>query len=90
MSAMCTLKNIQNRRGTVVHLEYRSVCPIVGIGSPWPLPPPPQASVSPPLDPKRGGESIPLLRVRGRGGPIRTTGWKAWHSVDSVIQNKYS
>jgi hypothetical protein len=27
-----------NRKGIVVYLEYQSVCPFVGIGSPHPLP----------------------------------------------------
>ncbi len=39
------------RTGVILYLEYQSVCPIVGIGPP---PPSPQASVSPPLDPKGG------------------------------------
>ncbi len=48
-----------------------------------PSPLPPQASMSPPLDPKRGGAHS-LLRVRDWGEPIWTTGKKAWHSVYSV------
>jgi hypothetical protein len=47
-----------------------------------PLPPLPQASVSP-LDPKGGGNT--RLRVRWWGKPIRTTGEKAWHSVYSMV-----
>ncbi len=48
-----------------------------------PPPPPQQASVSPPLDPKRGSNT--RLRVRGWGDPIRTTREKAWHSVCSCV-----
>jgi hypothetical protein len=52
-------------RGIVVYLEYQSVCPIVRIGSPLP-----QVSVSPPLDPKGGQQS---LVGEGCGDPIRKT-----------------
>jgi hypothetical protein len=60
--------------GNIVYKEYQNVCPFVGIGSHPPL----QASVSPPLDPKEGGDS----RLWGRrwGDPVCTTGEKAWHS----------
>ncbi len=40
-----------------VYIEYQIVCPYVGIGSPWPLPSSPQASVSPLLDPGGGGST---------------------------------
>ncbi len=40
---------------------------------------PPKASVSLPLDPKRGEATL----AWGKGGLIRTTGQKAWHSVYS-------
>jgi hypothetical protein len=53
---------LASRRGIIVYIEYQSVCPFVGIGSP--PPPPPQASVSPLLDPK-GGWSNTRLRMRG-------------------------
>jgi hypothetical protein len=54
--------------------QYRSVCPLVRIGS-VPLP---QASVSPRNQWEgRGQQKNTQLRVRGRTGPIRTTGEKA-------------
>ncbi len=56
-------------RGIILYSVW--VCLIVGIGSPHPLPP--QASVSPPLVQKGGGSNT-LLRVRGWGDPIPTTG----------------
>ncbi len=43
----------EGRRGIIVDIEYQSVCTFVGIGPHHS--PPPQASVSPPLDPKKGG-----------------------------------
>ncbi len=46
------------------HIEYRSVCPLVGFGTPL-SPPFPLASVPPP--PIKGG-GLTRLRVRG-GGP---------------------
>jgi hypothetical protein len=52
------------------------------LGPPHPLP---QASVSPPLDPK--GVSNTRLRVREWGDPVKTTGQKAWHWVFSVPRN---
>jgi hypothetical protein len=45
-----------------------------------PSAPTPQASVSPPLDPKGGGGQHSLAGER-MGDPIRTTGHKAWHFV---------
>jgi hypothetical protein len=48
----------------IVYLEYQSVCPIVGIGSPQP--PPLKMSVFPPWL-QRGGGSNNLLQVRGWG-----------------------
>jgi hypothetical protein len=46
-----------------------------------PLLPPPQASVSPPLDPKgETGESNILLRVKGGGEPNSDDWIEAWHS----------
>jgi hypothetical protein len=57
------------------YLEYHSVCPVVGIGTP--PPPLPQASVHPlPPEPK-GGNAL----AYGRGGgvvPIRTGGEKVY------------
>ncbi len=61
-------------------IEYQSVCPVVGIENP--VPPPPLASVSPPLDPKGGGGWQHALEG---GKPIPTTGQKAWHSVHSLM-----
>jgi hypothetical protein len=64
-----------------IYLEYRSVCPLVGIGTL--RPPLPQASVyrvlPPPLILRRGGHT--RLVVREWGVLIRTTGEKAQHSV---------
>ncbi len=57
----------RDRRGIIV--EYQSVCPFVGMGSPTP---PPQASKSLPLNPK-WGEAIFLSGERV-GAPVRTTG----------------
>jgi hypothetical protein len=51
-----------------------------------PLTPSP-ASVSPPLDPKGGGEQHSLAG-EGLGDPIRMTGQKAGHSVYSVNESK--
>jgi hypothetical protein len=55
-------------------LKYQSVCPIVGMGSPLPLPP--LAIVSPPLDPE-GGATLSCGGEGMGGGPIRTTGLKS-------------
>ncbi len=66
------------RRRTIVHIEYNSVCPYVGIGSPHSFPR--KRVCLSPLDPK----GILALLVRGWGVPIWTTGKKAWHSVFSV------
>ncbi len=63
------------RREILVYMEYQSVCPCVGIRS-SPLSPP-QASVSPALDPMGGGGEQNSLAVEGVGDPIRTTGQKA-------------
>jgi hypothetical protein len=52
-------------RGIIVYyLEYQSVCLIVGIRYPHPLPP--KASVSPPLGPKGRGVTLSCGLV---GGP---------------------
>jgi hypothetical protein len=48
----------------------------------WLPPPPfPQESAPSPLEPGGGNTR---LRERGLGEPIRTTGEKAWHSVDRM------
>ncbi len=47
-------------------------CPFVRIGSPQT--PPPQASVSPPLDPRGGGEQH-SLKGEGVGGPNPDDFW---------------
>jgi hypothetical protein len=45
------------RRGIMIYIEYQSVCPFVGIGSP---PPPfPVSECVSPLDPKGGGATLP-------------------------------
>ncbi len=49
-----------------------------------PQPPPPQASVSLPLDPNGGGGINTCLRVRGWGDPVPTKGQTLWYSVYSV------
>ncbi len=41
------------------YIEYQSVCPLVGIGTPPPSPT--QASVSPLLEPKGGGATLPCV-----------------------------
>ncbi len=76
-----TETHMQNCRGFILYIEYQSVCPFVRIGSPGP--PLPLASVSPPPVSKGGGAT---LRVRGWGGPVRTIGEKAWHSVYFVYR----
>jgi hypothetical protein len=50
------------------------------------IPPPPQASVSPYLEPKGGRSNTRLRARRGGGDPIRTTGQKAWHSVHILLR----
>jgi hypothetical protein len=46
---------------------------------------PPASECVPPWNQRGRGNS--RLRVRGPGGPIRTTRKKAWHSVYSVSSN---
>jgi hypothetical protein len=60
MLAYVQLCNVYERRGITVYLEYRyqNVSPIVGIGVP--PTPPPDASVFPPLDPKRREQHSPV------------------------------
>ncbi len=53
-------------RGIIVYIEYQSVCPFVGIGSPTPSP---ASECVSPLGLK-GGRSNTPLRVNGRGNPI--------------------
>ncbi len=74
------LTNCTNNRGIIVYIEYQSVCPLVGIGPSYPLPP--QASVFPPWT--QGGWSNHRLQVRGWVDPSRTTGRKVWRYVYSV------
>jgi hypothetical protein len=73
----------QDRGGIKIYIVYHAEC--LSLRRNWvPLPlPPPLFIVLPPLDAKWGGSNTPL-RVRDMGGPIRTTGKKAWHSVYSV------
>ncbi len=61
-------------RGIIVYLEYQSVCPIVGIGSPHPLLR--NRECLPPWIQSKGGSNT-LLQVRGWGDSIRTTGIEA-------------
>jgi hypothetical protein len=49
--------------GIIVHIEYQSVCPFVGIGNP----PPPERECVSPLDPK--GEEHNSLACEEMGGP---------------------
>jgi hypothetical protein len=60
-------------------LEYVPECvfPFVRIGSP-------ASECVPPLEPNGGGEATLALDEGAGGGPMRTTGEKAWHSVFSV------
>jgi hypothetical protein len=53
----------RHTQSTYIYLEYHSVCPLVGIGTP--LPPFTQASVSYPLNQRGGGHT--RLRLRGWG-----------------------
>jgi hypothetical protein len=62
-----------------IYLEYRRVCPLVGIGTPHPLS---YKRMCPPPEPKKGGTHSPA--DEGVGVTIRTTGEKAYHSVYSV------
>ncbi len=62
--------DVTSKRDYIIHIDYRSVCTFVGIGSPHP--PLPLGSVSPPADPKGGSNT--RLQVRGWGNQIRRTG----------------
>jgi hypothetical protein len=66
--------SIKNPRGITVYLEYQSVCPFVGIGSPR------KRVCLPPWTQTGGGATLAL--GKGVGAPIQTTVKKAWHSVD--------
>jgi hypothetical protein len=69
----------------VVNIEYQSVFPFVGIGSPTAHPlPRKQVCLHYSLRPGGGG-AIFAWRVREWGDPIRTIGRKVRHSVNSVI-----
>jgi hypothetical protein len=48
-----------NSRGIIVYIEYQSVCPFVGIGSPSP---PPQRVCLPPLNLKGRGATLPRVK----------------------------
>jgi hypothetical protein len=50
----CSVRRVNIGLVEAVYIEHQSICPFVGTGPP----PPPQASVSPPLDPK-GGATFP-------------------------------
>jgi hypothetical protein len=66
----------------MVYIEYQSVCPFVGIGSPHTI----SHNRVCPFPWTQGGRSNTPLRVRRWVDPIRTTGKKGWHSVYSVLQ----
>jgi hypothetical protein len=70
-------------RGIMVYMEYKSVCPFVGIR--FPLPP---ASVSPPGTQR--SEEQHSLAGEGLEDPIPTTGKKAWHSVLQFCERYFS
>ncbi len=73
---------------SVEGLLYRYVPECLSLRRNWAPPPPPsQASVSPPLNPKRGEQHS--LECEVVGEPIPTKGQKAWHSVYSVLCRKY-
>ncbi len=59
--------NQPHRRGIIVYLEYQIVC--MPHRRNWVHPPPPQASVSPPLDPK-GGEGMRGPRLDRKPGTL--------------------
>jgi hypothetical protein len=65
----------------IEYIEYQSVCPFVGNGSPHPLS---RTRMCLPIGPKGGWEQHSLAGEEV-GDPIRTTGKKAWHSVYSVF-----
>jgi hypothetical protein len=54
------------RRGIIEYIEYQSVCPFVGIGSPPPPRPSPHTSVSPPPWTQQYEEQH-FLAVKGDG-----------------------
>ncbi len=56
-----------NHKVHIIYLEYHSVCPLVGIGTPPPLPLPLTSVLSPRTI--RGDGVHPRLRVRGWGSP---------------------
>ncbi len=78
---LLSLRSISLDRTFVVDIEYQSVCPFVGIGSPHPR----KRVCLPPLDLK-GGATLPRGWGVGWEDPIRTTGKTAWHSVNSVVR----
>jgi hypothetical protein len=66
-------------RGIIVYLKYKSICPIVRIGSP--LPPRLQESLSPPLEPKEGEQHF--LAGEGVGGPNADDRIESLHCLKS-------
>ncbi len=56
------------RKGIIVYLEYQTVCPIFGIGSP-----PPRVFI-PPWTQRGGGGELHYVVGGGVGDPIRMTG----------------
>jgi hypothetical protein len=66
----------------ILDLKYHIVCPFVELAPPTP------STLSLSLFGTKDGEGNTRLRVRGWGGTnsdIRTTGDKAWHSVDRSV-----
>ncbi len=61
--------DIMTVKGLQYNIEYQSVCPVVWIGSPHPLP---LASVASPIWALRGSHTH--LQGRGLGDLIQTTG----------------
>jgi hypothetical protein len=70
----------------IQYIEYHSVCPSVGIGTPHSL----SLQRVCTKEPKGGGGGHTCLRVRLWGVPIPVTREKAYHSVYSVvIRNRF-
>jgi hypothetical protein len=70
-----------SNQGIILCIEYWSVCPFVGIGSP--RLPPPKASVSPPWIQTGEGEQHSLAGegVGPWGNPIPTKGQTLWYYI---------
>ncbi len=71
------IKDSSSPRGIIVYIEFKSLCPFVGIGSPHSLP---GKCVAIPPGPKWGGETHVLAGGRGWGDPIPTKVHKLWYS----------